>query len=237
MERSLRLGPRPAGRSETERLDEGPVGQFDPAAQAARRRPRSARRRRWSTRGSTCCWSRARCCSRPALRGGTSTRPAGRDAVHGAGSPRTARPAARRETRSHAARSGSPVWDRPCTLAEIRQLFGEARASWRGRPAQRAVDFYAATRTLGVARGISEFIRYGIQQRNGLAFVAVPVARVEVRSKPEVRLAARVEDWVSWIRNADRSSATGMAVRRFDAAHLRYARTAARRRWPRCWRS
>lgn len=50
------------------------------------------------------------------------------------------------------------------------------------------------------------------------------MARVEVRSKPEVRLAARVEDWVSWIRNADPSSATGMAVRHFDAAHLGYAR-------------
>jgi CRISPR-associated protein Csx17 len=46
-----------------------------------------------------------------------------------------------------------PVWSRPCTLAEIRQLFGEARASWRGRPAQQAVEFYAATRTLGIAPG------------------------------------------------------------------------------------
>jgi CRISPR-associated protein Csx17 len=118
----------------------------------------------------------------------------------------------------------APVWNQPCTLAEIRQLFGEARASWRGKPAQRAVEFYAATRTLGVARGLSEFVRYGIQQRNGLAFVAVPVATVRVRSKPEVRLAARVEDWVSWIGGPDTSSAAGAAVRAFDAAHLAYAR-------------
>lgn len=117
-----------------------------------------------------------------------------------------------------------PVWNRPCTLAEIRQLFGEARASWRGKPAQRAVDFYAATRTLGVARGLSQFVRYGIQQRNGLAFVAVPVATVDVRNKPEVRLAARVEDWASWVSGADASSAVGAAVRRFDATHLAYAR-------------
>jgi CRISPR-associated protein Csx17 len=75
----------------------------------------------------------------------------------------------------------APVWTRAWTLAEIRQLFGEARASWQGRPARRAVDFYAATRTLGVARGIERFVRYGLQQRNGLAFVAVqapgPAAR------------------------------------------------------------
>jgi len=117
-----------------------------------------------------------------------------------------------------------PVWSRSCTLAEISQLFGEARASWRGRPARRAVDFYAATRALGVARGISEFVRYGLQQRNGLAFVAVPLDRVQVVDQPDVRLAARIEDWVSWIPRGDASRAMSSALRRFDAAHLRYAR-------------
>jgi CRISPR-associated protein Csx17 len=118
----------------------------------------------------------------------------------------------------------APAWSRPCTLSEIRQLFGEARASWRGRPAQQAVEFYAATRTLGVARGIDEFVRYGLQRRNGLAFVAVPLDRVRVRSRPEVRLAARIEDWVSRVRSSDASSAVGRATRTFDAAHLAYAR-------------
>jgi CRISPR-associated protein Csx17 len=117
-----------------------------------------------------------------------------------------------------------PAWSRPCTLAEIRQLFGEARASWRGRPAQQAVEFYAATRTLGVARGVDEFVRYGLQQRNGQAFVAVPLDRVRVRNRPEVRLAARIEDWVSWVRNSTATSAMGAAIRKFDAAHLTYAR-------------
>jgi CRISPR-associated protein Csx17 len=117
-----------------------------------------------------------------------------------------------------------PAWSRPCTLAEVRQLFGEARASWRGRPAQQAVEFYAATRTLGVARGVDEFVRYGLQQRNGLAFVAVPLDRVQVRSRPEVHLAARIEDWVSWIRSAAATSAIGATIRKFDAAHLAYAR-------------
>jgi CRISPR-associated protein Csx17 len=117
-----------------------------------------------------------------------------------------------------------PAWSRPCTLAEIRQLFGEARASWRGRPAQQSVEFYAATRTLGVARGIDEFVRYGLLQRNGLAFVAVPLDRVQVRSRPEVRLAARIEDWVSRFRSSEASSAIRAATRKFDAAHLMYAR-------------
>lgn len=118
----------------------------------------------------------------------------------------------------------TPVWDRPFTVDEVRQLFAEARASWRGRPAQRAVEFYAATRTLGVARGVTAFTRYGLHQRNGLAFVAVPVEQVTVTIRTEVRLAARFEDWVSWVRRGEASTAVGQAVRRFDAAHLAFAR-------------
>jgi len=117
-----------------------------------------------------------------------------------------------------------PVWSKPCTLAEIKQLFGEARASWRGRPAQQAVEFYAATRTLGVASGIDEFVRYGLHRRNGLAFVAVPLERVQVRERPEVRLAARIEDWVRLVRSQEASSAIGGATRLFDQAHMAYAR-------------
>ena len=118
----------------------------------------------------------------------------------------------------------APVWTKDFSLAEIKQLFAEARASWRGRPARRAVDFYAATRTLGVARGIDEFTRYGLQRRNGLAFAAVPLARVEVRERAEVGLAAPVEDWAARFSGADASAAVGQAARGFEAAHLAYAR-------------
>jgi CRISPR-associated protein Csx17 len=117
-----------------------------------------------------------------------------------------------------------PLWSSALNLAEIRQLFGEARASWRGKPAQQAVEFYAATRTLGVAQGIGEFVRYGLQQRNGLAFVAVPLERVKVQSRPEVGLAALVEDWASRVRSSEASSAVSGAKRQFDTAHLLYAK-------------
>jgi CRISPR-associated protein Csx17 len=223
--RSLRWAGDLLAGSQTERLDEGPVGQFDPAAAGGQAS---------SPFGSAASlvnpWEYILLTEGALLFASGAARrhlyAAGRAAIPFTVrfSPDGSASGAAGETRTSRGEVWAPLWDRPCTLAEIRQLFGEARASWRGRPAQRAVDFYAATRTLGVARGISEFVRYGLQQRNGLAFVAVPVARVEVRSKPEVRLAARVEDWVSWIRNADPSLATGMAVRRFDAAHLGYAR-------------
>lgn len=118
----------------------------------------------------------------------------------------------------------APVWRQECTLAEIRQLFAEARASWRGRPARRAVDFYAATRTLGVTRGIDEFTRYGLQRRNGLAFAAVPLDRIEVRQRPAVKLAAAIEDWVARIGGSDASTAVAEANRAFQKAHLEFAR-------------
>jgi len=117
-----------------------------------------------------------------------------------------------------------PVWGGSCTFSEIRQLFGEARASWRGRQARKAVDFYAATRAFGVARGVGEFVRYGLQQRNGLAFVAVPLDRVQVREDPDVRLLAGVEDWVARIPHGAGSQAISTTLRRYEAAQMAYAR-------------
>lgn len=116
-----------------------------------------------------------------------------------------------------------PVWGQEFTLAEVRQLFAEARASWRGRPARRAADFYAATRSLGVARGIDEFVRYGLQRRNGLAFAAVPLDRITVREQTAVQLAAKVEDWASRV-SGDASTAVSQAWRGFNKAHLEFAR-------------
>lgn len=118
----------------------------------------------------------------------------------------------------------APVWHADFTLAEIRQLFAEARASWRGRPARRAVDFYAATRTLGVTRGVDEFTRYGLQQRNGLSFTAVPLDRVVVAERPAVRLSAQVEDWVTRLGGSEASTAVTQAHRGFQRAHLEFAR-------------
>jgi CRISPR-associated protein Csx17 len=117
-----------------------------------------------------------------------------------------------------------PVWRGDFTLAEIRQLFTEARASWRGRPARRAADFYAATRSLGVARGIDEFARYGLHRRNGLAFTAVPLDRITVHENTDVRLAADVEDWAARFNASNVPGAIHTAARQFQSAHLLYAR-------------
>jgi CRISPR-associated protein Csx17 len=222
-ERSLRWARDLLSGVQAERLDEGPVGQFDPAAAGGQ-----ASSPFGSADSLVNPWAYVLLTEGALLFASGAARrhqhAAGRAAV-----PFTVRFSPDGSDSGAIGESSrgevwAPIWNSPCTLAEIRQLFGEARASWKGRPAQRAVEFYGATRTLGVARGLSGFIRYGFQQRNGLAFVAVPVARVSVHARPEVRLAAQIEDWVSWARGADSSSAVGSAVRRFDAAHLAYAR-------------
>jgi CRISPR-associated protein Csx17 len=118
----------------------------------------------------------------------------------------------------------TPQWEADMTLPEVKQLFADARASWRGSPARRASDFYAATRTLGVARGVTAFTRYGMHRRNGLSFAAVPLDHVDVREQAEVRLAAKVEDWANRFSGADASAAVGTAARAFQQAHLTYVR-------------
>jgi CRISPR-associated protein Csx17 len=120
-----------------------------------------------------------------------------------------------------------PVWTSAFSMPEIRQLFGEARAAWRGRPARQAVEFYAATRTHGVARGVTEFVRYGLHQRNGLAFAAVPVDRVRVKDSPPVSLVGPLDDWVAQVRRAAPSASVAVAVRQFDHAFLEFVRDAA----------
>jgi CRISPR-associated protein Csx17 len=118
----------------------------------------------------------------------------------------------------------APLWSQDVTVPEIKQLFAEARASWRGRPARRAADFYAATRLLGVSRGIDRFTRFGLYQRNGQSHTAVLLDRIDVRERAEVRLAAEVEDWANRFGGTDTSAAVREAARRFSKAHLEYAR-------------
>lgn len=120
----------------------------------------------------------------------------------------------------------APVWAKPFSYSEVRQLFDEARASWRGRPAQQAVEMYESVMSHGVARGVDRYVRYGLHQRNGLAFVAVPLDHVRVQPRADVRLAAQLEEWPARVRRAaTRSSAVESALRRFDAAHLDFARS------------
>ncbi len=83
-----------------------------------------------------------------------------------------------------------PLWDRPVGLGELGVLFREGRAKvntggkLKYRTAKSGVDFVRAVSSLGVARGIKAFHRYGFQERNGLSYFAVSLGRYMTPSRP-----------------------------------------------------
>lgn len=77
-----------------------------------------------------------------------------------------------------------PLWNNPATLAELKSLFQEGRATVGRRPAKDGLDFARAVASLGVDRGIGEFQRYGFMMRSGKAYLATPIGRIQTRHNP-----------------------------------------------------
>jgi CRISPR-associated protein Csx17 len=95
-----------------------------------------------------------------------------------------------------------PLWSRPASLPELRTLFGEGRAEVTGRPARDGVDFARAVASLGVDRGIQQFIRLSFLKRSGKAFLATPQGRVPVRLQESVDLLRQLDLWLDRFRRA-----------------------------------
>lgn len=117
----------------------------------------------------------------------------------------------------------TPVWTQPLAAAEIGQLFLESRASWQGMTASRATEMYAALKSYGVSRSIARFVRYGLHQRNGLAFSAVRLDEINVEAKPAVTLSVEPARVMTAFGRAS-GGAVVAAKRRFDRNHLAYVR-------------
>jgi CRISPR-associated protein Csx17 len=115
-----------------------------------------------------------------------------------------------------------PLWTRPASTDELRQLFGEGRAEVSGRPAQNGTDFARAVAGLGVDRGIAGFSRFGFLKRSGKAFLAAPIGRFAVTERRKVDLLREADGWLSRFRRAvgDQNAPPhlGSALRRIDAA-------------------
>lgn len=107
-----------------------------------------------------------------------------------------------------------PLWARPLSLTELRQLLSEGRAQVRGEPAQRALDLARAVACLGTARGLAGFERYAYLERNGQSNLAVPLGRIPVRGHPRARLVDDMAEWAGRIhREARRNNASARLVR------------------------
>ncbi len=127
-----------------------------------------------------------------------------------------------------------PLWRTPSSYEGVRHLLSEGRAQIHRRRVRNGVDFARAVATLGVDRGISDFQRFGFQQRNGLSYFAVPLGRFQVRESPRVReLLPSLDHWLDRFRRAATSKTAparaGHAIRRLDTSILKFCRHAGRR--------
>ncbi|WP_166355287.1 type I-G CRISPR-associated protein Cas8g1/Csx17 [Phytoactinopolyspora limicola] len=112
----------------------------------------------------------------------------------------------------------TPMWERPARLAEVEQLLSEGRAEWRGTAARTGLDFVRAISSLGVDRGLSSFTRHVVVDRLGQNPLAVPVDRVSVEHRPEVRLLGDLDTWLSGLRGRNLPAAVASELRVLDAA-------------------
>ncbi|XYH98814.1 type I-U CRISPR-associated protein Csx17 [Sorangium sp. So ce1128] len=138
-----------------------------------------------------------------------------------------------------------PLWDGAATLAEVRGLFAEGRlvASANKRQAGHAIDAARAVAGLGVARGVSEFVRFGYIERNGQANLAVPLGRWAVEAGDRAgassrsRLLDEIDPWVEGLRSLGQGDSApaglGRALRRVEAAMLAVCRDGSPERWQR----
>ncbi len=123
-----------------------------------------------------------------------------------------------------------PLWTEAAALSEVRHLFAEGRAQLGRRQARNAVEFALSVNLLGISRGISSFSRYGFLKRNGLAFLASPLGRVNVQPRPQARLLddPALTDWLDrWRRATSDKSRTPAryqaAMRQIDRSMFEFA--------------
>ena len=74
-----------------------------------------------------------------------------------------------------------PVWKNPAYLNEIRMIFIEGRSDVGRKTASNGLQFAESVNSLGVDRGINEFVRYSLSVKNGQASFLIPLGQYEVK--------------------------------------------------------
>jgi CRISPR-associated protein Csx17 len=111
-----------------------------------------------------------------------------------------------------------PLWSRPTGISELGHIFREGRAATKAGRAAEGWSLLLATKTLGVDRGIREFVRYGYQQRNNLAtHFAVPLGRSVVSEHLSAKTAC-LNDLAGWLARLRRIARDKNTPQRFVVA-------------------
>lgn len=100
-----------------------------------------------------------------------------------------------------------PLWHSPIRWMEMKLLFAEGRVTVGRRQAHDGLDFARAVGSYGTDRGIAAFQRYGFLMRSGKAYLATPLARVQVQRNPRVDLLSQLDqhNWLERLRRFARS--------------------------------
>ena len=119
----------------------------------------------------------------------------------------------------------APLWDAPVNLRELEHLVSEGRAQIGRRQVSSGADFARAVAGLGTERGITQFQRYGLLERNGKAYLAAPLGRFHVRRDKDTALRANVlfdlNNWMATLRR-HASAGLGVVLSRLDDAILKF---------------
>lgn len=118
----------------------------------------------------------------------------------------------------------APVWDRPLGARDVAHLFASSRASWDGRTATGAAHMYAALRSSGIDRRADRFFRYGFVQRNGLAFSAVLLDEISVKTEPQVEVGIAIEHRAAPFLRVTETNRLGPVFSAYERAQVAFYR-------------
>lgn len=121
-----------------------------------------------------------------------------------------------------------PLWHRASTAAEIEILLAEGRSEVGRRRARSGVEFARAAVSLGIDRGIKQFVRIQYQARFGDNYLANVLGRVDTSSQEAVDLLHQIDPWLDHFRfncaAKDAPARLGHALRQIDSAVFAFCR-------------
>lgn len=79
----------------------------------------------------------------------------------------------------------TPLWQNPLKLLELKTFIGEGRSTLGKRSAANTLEFAEAVSSLGIDRGVTEFIRHDLLKRRGDSYIALPAGRFPVTYRRE----------------------------------------------------
>lgn len=127
----------------------------------------------------------------------------------------------------------APLWDRPASLRELSHLIAEGRAQLGRQQASHGSGFARAVAGLGTERGITQFQRYGLLERNGRNYLATPMGRFHTGGANDGTQRAdtlfELDPWLDRLRSAagrrETPAGTGAALRKIDQAIIEFCQT------------